>query len=165
VCPNEVVIETKVFCMTSWKLNPKTHVHRNLAATAGPRLRAAHQGPCPANRPGVATMVWLRPRAARRGPCPANRPRAAAGAAPPPRAAGEGLCPTDTPVALVGAMPPPRAASKGLCSPHTPAALAAAGPPSRAALAGARSARFAHNSLRPPFRIWWSQCSGAWHRG
>jgi hypothetical protein len=41
----------------------------------------------------------------------------------------------------------------------------AAGPRPRAAPAGAGSARFAHNNLRPPFRIWWGQCSSAWHRG
>ncbi len=79
-----------------------------------------------------------RPRAARRGSCPADRPRAA---------------------------PQPRAADGGPCPANILAAPAIAGPRPRAAPAGAGSARFAHTSLRPPFRIWWGQCSGVWHKG
>jgi len=114
------------------------HVHHNSAAAAGLRPRAACRGLCLANRPGVvvATRPWRR--ATHKGPCPANRPRAAAIVRLRPRVARRGPCPADR----------PRAASQ-----------------LRAALAGAGSARFAHNSRCPPFRIWWGHCFDVWHRG
>ncbi len=117
-------------------------VHHSSAAAVRPRPRAARRGPCPVDRPAVGSRL----RVARRGPCP-----------------------TDRPVALVAMGPQPRAAPVGTrsarCSADRLVVPVAAGPRPRAAPAGAGSARFAHNNLRPPFRIWWGQCSSAWHRG
>jgi hypothetical protein len=55
----------------------------------------------------------------------------------------------------------PWAEGGGPCLVDIPAALAATGPRPRAAPASAGLARFAHSSLRPPFRIWCGHCSGA----
>ncbi len=117
------------------------HVHRSPTTTAGPWPWATRRGPCSANKPATLTTAGPRSRAARRGPCLVDRPTTPATARLQPRAtsagAGSKRCPVDRP----------------------------AGPRSWATPAGARSARFAHSSLRPPFRIWWGQCFGAWHRG
>jgi hypothetical protein len=118
------------------------HVHRSPAATTGPWPGAVRRGPCPVGRPRAIAVAGLWPWAARRGPCSADRLGAAAWATPPPRAASRGPCPADI-----------------------PATLAATGPQPPMAPASARLARFAHSSVRPPFRIWWGQCFGAWHRG
>ncbi len=137
------------------------HVHRSPAALAGPRSRAACRGPCATDRLGPALAAG--PRATCRGPCATDRlgPALAAG----PRATRRGPCPADRLGSATAAGPWPRAARRGPCPADRPGSATGARPQPRAAPAGAGSASFAHNSLRPPFRIWWSQRSGAWHRG
>jgi len=120
-----------------------------------------HWSPAKLSRPHVhrnpTVTAGPRPRVAHRGLCPTDRPGAAVTARPRLRATHRGSCPVDRPRAA----PQSRAIGGGPC----PADIPATGPQPRAAPKGAGSVRFAHSSMRPPFRIWWGQCFGAWHRG